>query len=143
MNNEVIAQPGQMFSGSYLRKTTPLIHFSFALVLGMLGMLAAKFVFHSQEGIGFMGCFGVLFYAMFNPWLFMLTPKMKEYFFTSLGLYIALLVIMFGTIYVFTSESVLNQWSLKIILISSTFFYFVAFGMMRLLKLVLEDDDKL
>jgi hypothetical protein len=42
-----------------------------------------------------------------------------------------------------TGENVFNQWSLKIILISSTFFYFVAFGMMRLMKVVLEDDDKL
>ena len=90
-----------------------------------------------------MGCFGVLFYAMFNPWLFMLHSEMKKYFFTSLALYITLCVSMFGIIFFMTGESVFNQWSLKIILISSTFFYFVAFGMMRLMKEVLEDDDKL
>lgn len=143
MEEDNTIKPGQMFSGSYLRKTTPFHHFALAMVFGIGGMLIARFIFKSQEGIGFMGCFGVLFYAMFNPWLFMLHSEMKKYFFTSLALYLTLCVSMFGIIFFMTGESVFNQWSLKIILISSTFFYFVAFGMMRLMKEVLEDDDKL
>jgi hypothetical protein len=143
MAEDDVIKPGQMFSGSYLRKTTPFQHFALAMLFGLVGMLAAKYIYNSHEGIGFMGCFGVLFYAMFNPWLFMLQADMKKYFLTSLALYVTLCIAMFGIIFLMNGENVFNQWSLKIILISSTFFYFVAFGIMRLLKLVLEDDDKL
>jgi hypothetical protein len=134
---------GQMFAGSYLRKTTPFHHFLLALIFGLVGIATAKLIFTSQEGIGFMGCFGLLFYAMFNPWLFLLANNMLQYFLYSLALYVLLAVIMFGSIYLLTGESVFNQWSLKIILISSTFFFFVAYGTMRLTKTVLDDDSKL
>jgi hypothetical protein len=135
---------GEMFHGSALRRTTPFQHFMVALIAGIVGMLAAKYYFHSNDGVGFMGCFGLMFYALFNPWLFMLAANSLKYFLTSLSLYITLTLLMFGVIYLFTGESIMNKWDLRIIIISATFFYFVAFGMMRLLKLILDtDDDKL
>ncbi|MBX2902966.1 MAG: hypothetical protein KF872_05355 [Chitinophagales bacterium] len=134
---------GQMFTHSYLRKTKPVHHFLLALAFGVVGMAAAKLVFASQSGIGFMGCFGLLFYAMFNPWLVLLMADMKRYFLVSLFYYSVLALVMFGTVYLLTGESILNDWGLKITLISSTFFYFVAFGMMWLTKTILDDDGML
>ncbi len=71
----------------------------------------------------------------------MLHPNMLEYFIKSVLLYLFLCFLMFGLIFIVTGESILNDWGLRIILVSSSFFYFIAFGMMRLLKVVLEDDD--
>ena len=90
-----------------------------------------------------MGCFGLLFYAMFNPWLVLLMADMKRYFLVSLFYYSVLALVMFGTVYLLTGESILNDWGLKITLISSTFFYFVAFGMMWLTKTILDDNGML
>lgn len=134
---------GQMFSRSYLRKTTPFHHFLLSLILGLSGIAAAKLIFQSEEGIGFMGCFGLLFYAMFNPWLSLLANNMLHYFIYSSVLYVLLAVTMFGSIYILTGDSVFNQWNLRIILISSTFFFLVAYGTMRLTKTVLDDSSKL
>jgi cytochrome b561 len=134
---------GQMFANSFLKKTTPLHHFLLSLLLGIIGTTSAKVILNSREGVTFMGCVALLFFSMFNPWLSLLANDIKKYFLQSLLFYLLLAAILMLSIHLLSGENIFNQWGLRIIVISSTFFFFVAYGTMRLTKFVLDDENKL
>jgi hypothetical protein len=128
-----------MFTASALKKVTPINQFIFVSVVGFVCLFAAKFIWHSQDLIMYAGCFGVVFYIMFNPWLCLLTDNNKKYIITSFILYPVITCLMYGMVYLWTGKYIENSWEIRIILISASFYMIVAYGMMMGLKLLFLD----
>lgn len=134
-----LRKPGEMFTASALKGATPIRQFTFISILGLLCLVIAKFALHSDDLVMYAGCFGLVFYAMFNPWLCLLGTDNKKYLITSFILYVAIAVLMYGTIYLMTGKYFANSWEVRIILISTSFYMIVAYAMMLGIKLLFVD----
>ncbi|MFN8308593.1 MAG: hypothetical protein U0T73_01400 [Chitinophagales bacterium] len=129
-------KPGEMFTSSVLKRVGPLYQFFFAGGLAFLLLLISQFIFHSTDGVIYSACFGVVFYVMFNPWLCLLADSIRPYFLLSLALYAAIVMLMYGMVYLLTGLNPLNSFEIRLILMTTTFYNFVAYGMMSALKLL-------
>lgn len=136
---ENIRKPGEMFTSSVLKKITPLHQFLFSLTVGILFILFSQFILHSQEMVLYSGCFAVVFYIMFNPWLCVLSVNMKLYLISSWILYFLLALLVYGLVYLLTGLGLHNSFEVKLILITTTFYMIVADGMMSILKMFFLD----
>jgi hypothetical protein len=87
------------------------------------------------------GCFGVVFYVMFNPWLALLAEGNKKYIIISLIFYAVIVVVLYGLIYLWTGKFVDNSMEVRITLITTTFYLIVAYGMMMALKYLFVDQS--
>ena len=132
---------GEMFTASFLKKASPLYQFLFSLGFSLLVMVLAKGIWHSEEMIKYGGSFGVVFFVMFNPWLSLLQDNNKRYFFQSILFYVIIALILYGLIYYWTGISFSNSMEVSITLITTTFYMFVAFGMMTALKYLFIDQS--
>lgn len=130
---------GEMFTASILKRVTPLNQFCFSLVTSLVVMLLGHFVWKSEELVNYAGCFGVVFYVMFNPWLSLLRDDSKKYFIQSMLLYILIVVLLYGLIYLWTGATFSNSLEIKITLITTTFYIFVAYAMMSGIKFLFID----
>lgn len=139
MPEDNLRKPGEMFTASTIRKATPINQFIFISVIGLLSMFAAKFIWNSKDLIMYGGCFGVVFYIMFNPWLCLLTDNNKKYIITSFILYPIITVLMYSIVYAWTGKYFGNSWEIRIIFITASFYMVVAYGMMMGLKLLFLD----
>jgi hypothetical protein len=139
MPDDDLRKPGEMFTASILKKATPLRQFFFVSTIGLICLLVSKFGMQSQDLIMYSGCFGVVLYIMFNPWLCLLTDNNKKYILTSLGLYPAITVLMYGIVYLWTGKYIENSWEIRIILITASFYMVVAYAMMMGLKMLFLD----
>jgi hypothetical protein len=79
----IYASRGEMFTASVLKNATPLRQFIFISILGLLCLFVSKFILHSDDLVMYSGCFGVVFYVMFNPWLCLLGTDNKKYLINS------------------------------------------------------------
>ena len=140
-DDETLRKPGEMFTASILKKATPLRQFIFISLLGLICLFVAKFIMHSNDLIMYAGCFGVVFYIMFNPWLCLLTDNNKKYIITSFILYVIITVLMYGIIYLWTGKFIDNSWEIRIILITTVFYMVVAYCMMMGLKMLFLDQS--
>ena len=138
-DDSTLRKPGEMFTASVLKNITPLSQFLFVSVLSVLYLLVAKFIWQSNEQIMYGGCFGVVFYVMFNPWLCLLTTNNKRYLIVSWILYFLIAIVMYGIVYLWTGKWLENSWEVRIILITTTFYMVVAYGMMLGLKILFVD----
>ena len=138
-DDDTLRKPGEMFTASALKKATPLRQFIFVNVVGMICFLLSGLVWHSNDLIMYSGCFGVIFYVMFNPWLCLLTDNNKKYIITSFILFVINTAIMYGLVYLLTGKYFGNSWEIRIIFITITFYMVVAYGMMMGLKLLFLD----
>jgi hypothetical protein len=134
-----LRKPGEMFTASVLRNATPLYQFLFIGAIGLVCLLVAKYLLHSEDMVMYAGCFGVVFYVMFNPWLCLLGTDNKKYTITSFILYALITVLMYGIVYLMTGKYFENSWEVRIILITTTFYMVVAYGMMLGLKTLFLD----
>jgi hypothetical protein len=134
-----LRKPGEMFTASILKSATPLRQFIFIGILGLLCLFVSKYILHSEDLIMYSGCFGLVFYVMFNPWLCLLGTDNKKYVITSFILYFVMAILMYGTIYLWTGKFISNSWEVRIILITTTFYMVVAYGMMLGLKTLFLD----
>jgi apolipoprotein N-acyltransferase len=139
MSDETLRKPGEMFTASALKKATPIRQFIFVSIVGLICLLTAKYILHSQDLIMYGGCFGVILYIMFNPWLCLLTDNNKKYIITSFILYPVITVLMYSIVYLWTGKYVENSWEIRIILITASFYLVVAYGMMMGLKMLFLD----
>jgi len=139
MPDDNVRKPGEMFTASVLKKATPIRQFIFVSTVGLICLFAAKYIWQSQDLIMYGGCFGVVLYIMFNPWLCLLTDNNKKYIITSFILYLAIASLMYGIIYLWTGKFIENSWEIRIILITVSFYMVVAYGMMMGLKLLFLD----
>lgn len=139
IEDESLRKPGEMFTASVLKNATPQYQFLFVGILGLLYMLVARFVWQSTDQILYAGCFGVVLYVMFNPWLCLLSDNNKKYLAISWVLYIILTTIMYGLVYLWTGKFATNSWEVRIILMTTTFYMVVAYGMMLGLKILFVD----
>ena len=80
-----------------------------------------------------------MFYVMFNPWLCLLGTDNKKYVINSWILYILIAILMYGIVYLMTGKYFENSWEVRIILITTTFYMVVAYGMMLGLKTLFLD----
>ena len=138
-DDNTLRKPGEMFTASVLKKATPLYQFLFVSAVSLLYLLVANYVWQSHEQIMYGGCFGVVFYVMFNPWLCLLTVDNKKYLIISWLLYFLIAVLMYGIVYLWTGKWISNSWEVRIILITTTFYMVVAYGMMLGLKVLFLD----
>ena len=138
-SDNTLRKPGEMFTSSVLKKATPLRQFIFVSIVGLISLFAAKFIWNSKDLIMYGGCFGVILYIMFNPWLCLLTDNNKKYIITSFILYFAITALMYGIVYAWTGKFVDNSWEIRIILMTASFYMVVAYGMMMGLKLLFLD----
>ena len=139
MSEETLRKPGEMFTSSVLKKATPIRQFIFVSTIGLICLLSAKYIWQSQDLIMYAGCFGVVLYIMFNPWLCLLTDNNKKYIITSIILYFGIVSLMYGIIYLWTGKFLDNSWEIRVILITASFYMLVAYGMMMGLKLLFLD----
>lgn len=139
MSDDTLRKPGEMFTASVLKKATPLRQFIFVTIVSLICFLLSYFVWQSKDLIMYSGCFGVVFYVMFNPWLCLLTDNNKKYIITSFILFVINTVIMYGIVYLLTGKHAGNSWEIRIIFITITFYMAVAYGMMMMLKLLFLD----
>lgn len=130
-----------MFTTSALKKATPFVQFIFIAFVSLLGILFSKYLFHSDDYIQYIACFGVVFYAVTNPWLCLLTSDNKKYIITSFLLYATIILFAYGLVYFFTGQYIFNSFEIRLMLISISFYYVVAFGMMMVLKLLFLDQS--
>lgn len=133
---------GEMFTASVLKRISPLNQFLFSASVSVLVILLGKFVWDSIEIIKYAGCFGVVFYVMFNPWLSLLRTDSKKYFIHSVLLYVAIVVLLYGLIYLWTGATIGNSLEVKITLVTTTFYLFVAFSMMTGIKFLFLDPSE-
>lgn len=134
-----LRKPGEMFTASALKSATPLKQFIFITILGLLLLVVAKYALHSDDLVMYAGCFGVVFYVMFNPWLCLLATDNKKYLIASFLFYAVIAVVMYGVVYLMTGKYFSNSWEVRIILITTTFYMVVAYGMMLALKMLFVD----
>ena len=134
-----LRKPGEMFTASALKGATPIRQFIFVSIVSLVCLLTSKFILKSDDLIMYSGCFGVVFFVMFNPWLCLLTDNNKKYILTSAILYVLMAILMYGIVYLWTGKSVSNSWEIRIILMTTTFYFIVAYGMMMGLKLLFLD----
>lgn len=139
MSDDTLRKPGEMFTASVLKKATPFRQFIFVSVIGLICLFTAKYILHSQELVMYGGCFGVVLYIMFNPWLCLLTDNNKKYIITSFLLFFAITALMYGIIYLWTGKFFDNSWEIRIIFITVSFYMVVAYGMMMGLKMLFLD----
>jgi hypothetical protein len=139
MSDFNLSKTGEMFTASLLKKATPVCQFIFVSVIGLICLLTAKYILHDQDLIMYGGCFGVVLYIMFNPWLCLLTDNNKKYIITSFILYVAITTLMYGLVYLWTGKFIDNSWEIRIILITASFYMVVAYIMMMGLKLLFLD----
>lgn len=137
--DENLRKPGEMFTASALKGATPSRQFLFITILGLLLLLVAKYALHSDDLVMYAGCFGVVFYVMFNPWLCLLAKDNKTYLITSFIYYAVIAAAMYGIVYLMTGKYFANSWEVRIILITTTFYMVVAYGMMLALKMLFVD----
>ena len=138
-DDATLRKPGEMFTASVLKNDTTLYQFLFVSMLSLLYLLVAKYLWQSNEQIMYGGCFGVVFYVMFNPWLCLLATDNKKYLITSWFLYFLVTILMYGIVYLWTCKWLGNSWEVRIILITTTFYMIVAYGMMLGLKVLFLD----
>ncbi len=138
-SDDTLRKPGEMFTASILKKATPIRQFIFVSIVGLICLFAAKFIWNSKDLIMYGGCFGVVLYIMFNPWLCLLTDNNKKYIITSFILYFAITALMYSIVYLWTGKFVDNSWEIRIILMTASFYMIVAYGMMMGLKLLFLD----
>lgn len=134
-----LRKPGEMFTASVLKNATPLRQFIFIGIIGLICLFAAKYILKSEDMVMYAGCFGVVFYVMFNPWLCLLSTDNKKYVITSWILYFIIAIAMYGIVYLMTGKYFSNSWEVRIILITTTFYMVVAYGMMLGLKMLFLD----
>jgi apolipoprotein N-acyltransferase len=139
MPDDNIRKPGEMFTASLLKKTTPVYQFIFVSIIGLICLFTARFILHDQDLVMYGGCFGVVMYIMFNPWLCLLTDNNKKYIITSFILYFAITALMYGIVYLWTGKFIDNSWEIRIILITASFYMIVAYAMMMGLKMLFLD----
>ncbi len=135
-------KPGEMFTDSILKRVTPLNQFLFSASVSFLVILLGKFVWDSKEIIKYAGCFGVVFFVMFNPWLSLLRTDTKKYFIQSVLLYVVIVLLLYGLIYLWTGATIGNSLEVKITLVTTTFYLFVAFSMMTGIKFLFLDPSE-
>ncbi|HEY0262105.1 MAG TPA: hypothetical protein VGB95_03705 [Chitinophagales bacterium] len=131
---------GEMFTASILKRVTPLNQFLFAAGASFLVMLLGKFVLDSKELVKYAGCFGVVFFVMFNPWLSLLRDDSKRYFLQSVLLYITIVALLYGLIFLWTGAT-LNDLEVKLTLITTSFYTIVAYAMMSGIKFLFIDNS--
>lgn len=141
MSEDNLRTPGEMFSSSMLKKITPSVQFGFALGLSLLCMFLSKYALGSTELVMYSGCFGVIFFVMFNPWLELLTENNKKYFFQSAIYFVLIAVVLYGIIFFWTGKSVLNSMEVRLTLITAAFYFLVAFAMISALKYLFVDQS--
>lgn len=141
MENSTLRKPGEMFTASSLKKANPFAQFIFIAIISLIGILFSKYLFQSDDYIKYIACFGVVFYAVTNPWLCLLTSDNKKYIITSFLLYGAFILFAYGLVYFFTGQYIFNSFEIKLILISITFYFVVAYGMMSVLKFLFLDQS--
>jgi hypothetical protein len=134
-----LRKPGEMFTSSALKGATPFRQYIFVTIVGFICFLLAKLVWNSQDLIMYSGCFGVVFFVMFNPWLCLLTDNNKKYIITSFILFVINTIIMYGIVYLLTGKHPGNSWEIRIIFITISFYMVVAYGMMMGLKMLFLD----
>lgn len=134
-----LRKPGEMFTASLLKKATPFHQFIVALVIALLGLLMAKYVWASEDLILYAACFGIVFYIMFNPWLCLLTDNNRKYTITSFLLFFLITAILYGIVFFWTGKFVSNSWPIRIIIITALFYMVVVYAMMMALKLLFLD----
>ena len=139
MPDDNTRKPGEMFTASALKKATPFRQFIFVNIVSLICFLLSALVWHSKDLIMYSGCFGVVFYVMFNPWLCLLTDNNKKYIITSFILFVINTIIMYGVVYLLTGKHAGNSWEIRIIFITISFYMVVAYGMMMGLKLLFLD----
>ena len=140
-DDETLRKPGEMFTASILKKATPLRQFIFISLLGLICLFVAKFIMHSNDLIMYAGCFGVVFYIMFNPWLCLLTDNNKKYIIASFIYYVLITCLMYGIVYLWTGKFADNSWEIRIILMTTVFYMIVAYCMMMGLKMLFLDQS--
>ena len=138
-DDDTLRKPGEMFTASVLKKATPVRQFVFVTIVSAICFLLSKFAWNDKDLIMYSGCFGVVFYVMFNPWLCLLTDNNKKYIITSFILFVINTVIMYGAVYLLTGKYFGNSWEIRIIFITISFYMVVAYGMMMGLKLLFLD----
>jgi hypothetical protein len=136
-----LRKPGEMFTSSILKKANPLYQFVFALGISLIFILISKFVLKSDELVMYSGCFGVVFYVMFNPWLALLAEGNKKYIISSLIFYSIIAIVLYGLIFLWTGKFLDNSMEVRITLITTTFYLIVAYGMMMALKYLFVDQS--
>jgi hypothetical protein len=139
MPESTLRKPGEMFTASLLKKATPLFQFAFVMLVSILALLYSQYVAHSSDLVVYSGCFGLVFFVMFNPWLCLLSDNNKKYFTQSVVYYVLDVLVMYALIYLWTGKAIGTSWEVTIILITTTFYFFVAYGMMMMLKLFFVD----
>jgi hypothetical protein len=138
---DTLRKPGEMFTGSILKKLTPHIQFVFSLALSLFLMAISHYVLKSEELVMYSGSFGVIFFVLFNPWLQLLTEKNTHYFLYSLLYYFIIAFVMYGLIYIWFDKSMTNSMEVRITLITSTFYFITAYGIMSAIKYLFVDNS--
>lgn len=139
--SDTLRKPGEMFTGSILKKLTPHIQFVFSIVLSLFLMAVSHYVLKSEELVMYSGSFGVIFFVLFNPWLQLLTEKNTNYFLYSLLYYFIIAFVMYGLIYLWFDKSMVNSMEVRITLITSTFYFITAYGIMSAIKYLFVDNS--
>lgn len=138
---DTLRKPGEMFTGSILKKLTPHIQFVFSISLSLFLMAISHYVLKSEDLVMYSGTFGVIFFVLFNPWLQLLTEKNANYFWFSLLYYFIIAIIMYGLIYLWFDKSMVNSMEVRVTLITSTFYFLTAYGIMSAIKYLFVDNS--
>ncbi len=133
--------PGEMFTGSILKKYDPIKQLLFSSVPSVLAMLYGEYILHSDEFVRYAGCFGLVFFVVCNPWLSLLAASNKAYFFNSLWTYVVNTILLFGLIHIWTGSSIVTSIEMRILFISITFYAVVAYGIMSAIKILFLDQS--
>jgi len=138
---DTLRKPGEMFTGSILKKLSPHIQFVFSILFSLALIFASRYLFKSDELVMYSASFGVIFFVLFNPWLQLLTEENSHYFWYSLLYYFVIAIIMYGLIYLWFDKSVVNSMEVRVTLITSTFYFLTAYGIMSSIKYLFVDNS--
>jgi hypothetical protein len=133
---------GEMFTSSALKKYNPKVQFVFTSLISIAVMLVGRFILHSDDLVIYAGSFGVVFYALWNPWLALLTDDNRNYFIASVIGYTAISVLLFSLMYSWTGLSIINSMEMRLTLISATFYAVVSYLTMVAIKMLFLDQSE-
>lgn len=130
--------PGEMFTHSYLKRLNPLAQCLYSLVFGIALVLLAHFRFQTDYAVSFAICSGIVFYAIVNPLIGIFHERPLRYLMSSIAGYIVLTIALPSVAHWLGWAWVYSALDFKIILISVSFYYVVAFASIRAMKAFLD-----
>jgi hypothetical protein len=120
------------------QKATPLIQLIVALSIGWLGMGIVHFL-HVPKGSEYFAAYvGIIFFCLMNTIISVAYKSFLRYTIPSYYIYVLLVAVLLLSAKYLSGLSIWDLWEYRMMLVSTTIFYFIVSLMIRGVRLLYE-----